>query len=145
MCNAAGKEGAMMTKRRKARLVGCVGVGLLALAAAGLVEAATSTYSGTVVSLDQAAGTIVVGDMGPLLQNGKSEIVERRIQVTRSTKFVRLKRAAGAAPSGWIGDYVETTLPAWDVKPGDWVTITGERGPQRMTAVKVTVVDTSQP
>jgi len=135
----------MMSKRGKARLVGCVGVGLLALAAAGLVEAAKSTYSGTVVSIDQAAGTIVVGDMGPLLQNGKSQIVERRIQVTRSTEFVRLKRAAGAAPSGWIGDYVETPLPAWDVKPGEWVTITGEGGRQRMTADKVKVVDTSEP
>jgi hypothetical protein len=77
--------------------------------------------------------------------SGKSEIARRRIQVTPSTAFIRVKRAASAAPSGWLGDYVPAELPAADVKPGQWVTVAVEGGTQRLTAVTVTVVDTSEP
>jgi len=122
-----------------------VGLSLLALAPPGRTEAATARHSGEVLSLDKAVGTILVGDMGPMLESGRSEVRRYTIQVTPSTEFVRVKRASGVAPSGWVGDYVETRLPAWDVKPGDWVTIAGEGDAQRPRAVKITVVDTSEP
>lgn len=118
---------------------------LLALAASGRPEAATARHSGEVLALDRTAGTIVVGDMGPMLKSGTSEVRRYTMQVTPSTEFVRVKRAAGVAPSGWLGDYVETKLPAWDVKPGDWVTIAGNGEARRPRAIKITVVDTSEP
>ncbi len=124
--------------------------GRLALSAvmpggAGGPEAATTSYSGIVLSVDQATGTIVLGEAGSRLKNGKSAITRRSFQVTPSTTFVRVKRAAGAAPTGWTGDYVETKPAAADIKPGEWVTVAVEGGKQRRTAVKVTVVGTSEP
>ncbi len=124
---------------------GVVGLSLLALAVSGWAEAATARYAGVVQSLDKAAGTITVGDMGPMLKSGESKLTPRTIQVKPSTEFVRVKRAAGVAPSGWFGDYVATTLSAWDLKPGDWVGVAGEREAKGVAATKITVVDISEP
>ena len=115
------------------------------LAACAWTEAATVRYAGVVVGVDKAAGTIVVGDTGPKLPSGESKITRYTMRVTPSTEFTRVKRAVGVAPSGWLGDYVETSLPAWDVKPGDWVAAVVEADKQRLTAVKVVVVDTTEP
>jgi hypothetical protein len=134
-----------MRTHGKILLAGFVGLSLLALAASGGAEAATARHSGEVVSVDKAAGAIVVADMGPMLKSGTSELPRYTMQVTPSTAFVRVKRASGVAPSGWLGDYVETRLPAWDVKPGDWVTVAAEGDARRLRAVTITVVDTSEP
>jgi hypothetical protein len=125
-------------------LAGCV-MALLLLVASGWTEAATARHSGVIMSLDKTAGAIVLGDMGPRLKSGESKLAPRTVRVTPSTEFVRVKRAGGAAPNGWVGDYVETKLAAWDVKPGEWVTIVTEGEPRHLTAVKITVVDTSEP
>ena len=92
-----------------------------------------------------AVGTIVVGDRGPMLESGRSEVRRYTMQVTPSTEFVLVKHACGVAPSGWVRDYVETRLPARDVELGDRVTIAGEGDAQRPRAVTITVVDTSKP
>jgi hypothetical protein len=117
-------------------------LGLLLAAGLGWASAAwAGSYSGEVMAVDQTAGRIVVGDMGPLLANGKSEITRRTIQVTPSTEFAKVKRATGAGPRGWIGEYVETKLPTWSIKAGDFVTVEVQ-GP---AAVKVMLIDTSEP
>ncbi len=67
------------------------------------------------------------------------------VQVKPFTAFVRVTRAAGVAPSGWLGDYVEAVVSAADVKPGQWVTVAVEGGTRGLTAVKVIVLDTSEP
>ncbi len=121
------------------------GFSLFALTAPAWSESTTATHAGLVIAVNKAAGTIVMGDTGPRLKSGESKVTRHTIKVTSSTEFVRVKRAAGAAPSGWFGDYVETKLPAWEVKPGDWVAIALERGAGRATAAKITVVDTSEP
>jgi hypothetical protein len=118
---------------------------LISLAASGWAEAETVRHAGVVVAVDKAAGTIVVGDVGPKLPSGESKITRYTMHVTPSSELIRVKRAAGTAPSGWFGDYVETSLPTWDVKPGDWVTATAEADKQRLTAVKIVVVDTTEP
>jgi hypothetical protein len=120
-------------------------VSILALTASGPTEAKALTFAGLVLAVDKAGGTIVIGDMGPLLSSGKSQVTRRTIQVTPSTEFVRVKRAAGIAPSGWDGDYVETRLAAWEAKPGDFAAVTSEGHRQGLQAVKITVVDTSEP
>ena len=94
--------------------------------------------------MDNAAGTIVVGDMGPKLPSGESKVTRYTMRVTPSTEVIRVNRAAGTAPSWWFGDYVETKLSASDVKPGDWVTATAEADKQSLTAVKIVVVDTTE-
>jgi len=105
----------------------------------------TSRYAGIVLDIDKTAQRIVVGDMGPLLDNGKSEIIRRNVQVTPFTKFASVKRTSGPAPSGWIGDYVEAEPSARDVRPGDFVTITVKSERRDSEALNVTVVDTSEP
>jgi hypothetical protein len=99
-----------------------------------------SKYSGTVVAMDHAAGTIVVEGMGPWqVKDGVTQVQRRTIGIKPSTEFVRLTRATGTAPSGWVGDFVESALPGRQVKQGDWVTVTIKAEDKRPTAVRVDV------
>ncbi len=122
---------------------GFLSFALLASASIAWGAPNTTDYAGDVLNVDKATGRIVVGDMGPLLDDGTSKITRRSIRVTPSTEFATVKRASGAAPSGWIGDYVETTLPEWEVKPGDFVAIKVRIQEGGSEAVKITVVNTS--
>jgi hypothetical protein len=45
------------------------------------------------------------------------------------------------APSGWTGDFVESMLEPWQVRAGDWVTVSFERDGGRPAASRITVVD----
>ena len=118
-----------------------IGFGLLVSASAGFCSPDPRTFAGSVVDVNKATDTIVVADVGPLLPSGTSEVAQRRVHVTPSTQFARVDRAQGAAPSGWVGAYVETALPQWEVKPGDFVSITVTPGTSGgAEAVKVTVV-----
>jgi hypothetical protein len=99
-------------------------------------------YSGTVVAVDRAAGTIVVEGMGPWrVKDGVTLLERRTIGVVPATELMRLKRATGVAPSGWPGDFVESVLPEWQVKPGDWVTVVVKPDGTRMTATRIDVAD----
>lgn len=112
----------------------------------GWAAAQESKYSGTVVAVDQGAGTIVVEGMGPWrVKDGATRVDRRTIAVTPSTEIVRLKRVSGAAPSGWAGDFVESALPGRQLKPGDWVTVTVKPDGKRATATRIDVSDPSEP
>ena len=111
----------------------------------GSSDAGQAKYSGTVVAVDRAAHTIAVEGMGPWrVKDGVTQLERRTIGVAASTEFVRLKRATGAAPSGWAGDFVESALPEWQVKPGDWVTVTAKADGARMTAARIDIGDPSE-
>jgi hypothetical protein len=102
-------------------------------------------YSGTVLSVDRSAGVIVVGDMGPWrIKDGVTQVDRRTIAVVPSTEFVSVRRAKGRAPSGWIGDFVESALPEWQVQPGDWVTVLVKGDDGRPTAVRITVWEATE-
>jgi len=118
---------------------------LLSAVVSATAHAATARHAGVVVSVDQTAGAIVVGDVGPKLPSGESKTTNRTLRVTPATEVVRVKRSAGVAPSGWFRDYVETRLSALDVKPGDWVAVTAEVDKRGLTATRVVVVDTAEP
>jgi hypothetical protein len=118
---------------------------VVAPAIPGWGEARDGKYSGTVVAVDRTAGTIVVEGMGPWrIKEGVTQVERRTIGVMPSTEFVRLKRATGLAPSGWGGDFVESALPGWQVKPGDWVTVTVKADDKRPTAVRIDVWEPSE-
>ena len=132
-----------MNKDASIRAAGFLGFALLASASIAWGSSYTTDYAGDLLNVNKDTGSIVVGDMGPLLDDGTSKMTSRSIRVTPSTKFATVKRASGAAPSGWIGDYVEKRLPQWEVKPGDFVAVKvmiQDGGPE---AVKITVVNTS--
>lgn len=111
------------------------------LGTSGALAAVETKHAGTVVAVDQAAASIVIEEVGPLLKTGKSEIRRVKVQVGSSAEFTLARRIAGAGPDGWIGAYVETPLPAWQVKDGDFAVVAVDKG----KAVKVTVVDTREP
>ena len=118
---------------------------VVAPAVPGWSDTREGKYSGTVVAVDQAAGTIVVEGMGPWrIKEGVTQVERRTIGVMPSTEFVRLTRAGGPAPSGWAGDFVESVLPGWQVKPGDWVTVTVKTDDKRPSAVRVAVWEPSE-
>jgi hypothetical protein len=131
--------------RTRDRIVAGCWLGLWLFMLAAPASGATVRRSGEVIEVNEAGDTVVVGDMGPMLANGTSAVTRRSIRVTPSTTVVRVGRAAGAAPSGWVGDYVESKLGSRNIKRGDWVTIEVDEGAGQATARKVIVVDTSQP
>jgi hypothetical protein len=115
-------------------------IGLVVATVPGRSGAEGDKYSGTVIAVDQAEGTIVVEGMGPWqTKNGVTQVQRRSIVITPSTEFVRLERATGPAPSGWVGDFVESRLAERQVSPGDWVTVTVTAEDERPTAVRVDV------
>ncbi|HEV8440336.1 MAG TPA: hypothetical protein VGT40_19790 [Methylomirabilota bacterium] len=131
-----------MSKQGRIWGAGFCGVALVISASLAGAGPDTGGYAGEVLAVDKGAGRIVVGDMGPLLDNGKSEIARRNIQVTPSTQFVKVKRANDTAPTGFGGDYVETPLPSWEIQPGDFVTVAVKPARGVPTALKITVVET---
>jgi hypothetical protein len=113
---------------------------LLLMAGPALAAGPVTRHSGTVIGVDRAAGTLVVGEVGPWqVKAGETVITRRTIAVTRATEFSRVARAAGPGPGGWVGEYVERATAAWSVKEGDFVTVTVERSDARLTAVRVCV------
>ena len=99
-------------------------------------------YSGTVVAVDQGAATIIVEGMGPWrVKDGATQLERRTVGVAPAAEFVRIERATGPAPSGWPGDFIERALPRWQVKAGDWVTVTGQGSGARMTAIRIDVAE----
>jgi hypothetical protein len=134
-----------MNRARRIRIAALTVLAIVALAIPGWSADRASRYSGTVVAVDQAAGTIIIDGMGPWrVKDGVTQLERRTVGVMPSTEFVRLKRATGAAPSGWVGDFVESALPERQVKPGEWVTVTVKTEDKRPTAVRVDVWEPSE-
>ena len=129
-----------MNRARRTWIAALAILAVVASAVPGWSADRGSKYSGTVVAVDQAAGTIIIDGMGPWqVKDGVTQLEHRTIGIMPSTEFVRLERATGPAPSGWVGDFVETALPGWQVKAGDWVTVTVKAADKRPTAVRVDV------
>ncbi|MBI4588946.1 MAG: hypothetical protein HY725_08910 [Candidatus Rokubacteria bacterium] len=134
-----------MNWREMIRLTGLLVIALLMLLSASAV-AETTNHSGTILALNKEAGTIVLGEMGPWrVKGGVTLITERTIAVTSATVFKQVKRAPGAGPTGWVGEFVETGLGAWELKKGDFVTVQVRQEGQRLTALSVAVVAPGAP
>lgn len=108
-------------------------------------EDPTTRHSGIIMAVNKTAGTMVLGEVGPWrVKDGATEITERTVVVTSATKFTRVKRATGPGPSGWVGDFAEERIGAWEVKKGGFVTIEARREGQRLTALTIVVVMPSE-
>ena len=93
-----------------------VAVGMPALAAH------SSKESGTVISIDPTARTITLDEMGPW--HGPTTVTTRHaIVFTPSTRIDLVRRSQQPAAGGWPGGYVDSSLSAADVRPGDFVTV----------------------
>jgi len=130
---------------RKPMTIG-LAAALVVLAWSAGVSAKTTSISGTVLALDRTAGTLTVGEVGPWrVKRGVTQVDPRVIAVTTSTEFKQVRRAAGPGPTGWVGDFVETGLGAWQVSEGDFVTVEVQREAERLTALTVQVVVMREP
>jgi len=133
-----------MRRTRRIWTTAAIIIAVAALARPAWSDERERKYSGTVVAVDQAAGAIVVEGMGPWrVKDGVTQFERRTIHITTSTQFVRLERATGPAPSGWIGDFVESPLPGPQVKAGDWVTVTMKVEGKHAAAVRIDVWEPS--
>jgi hypothetical protein len=100
----------------------------------------TQRCSGAVVSIDPAAGTLVVAEVGPWqAKEGKAVTTTRSIELTPATRYERVDRS-DRAPSGFKGDFVPSPISGSDVAAGDQVTVECEQRGARLIAGKITVI-----
>jgi hypothetical protein len=110
------------------------------VAAASPADAEDGRHSGTVITIDRAAGALVVGEVGPwLVRQGETVITPRTVTITGDTAFVRIERRP-ETPSGFPGDFVEQGAERWAVQSGDFVTVETRREGFRLVATRVAVV-----
>jgi hypothetical protein len=102
-------------------------------------------HSGSIVSVDPAAGTLVLAELGPWqVKDGQTVVTHRTVTMTAATA-VALARRAPEGPTGFSGDFVETVRPRSALTPGDFVTIESEHEGTRIVALKITVADLQAP
>jgi hypothetical protein len=107
-----------------------------------LAPALTTSQSGTILAIDKATGTVVVGDLGPW--HGATDIARRTLRVTPSTQLWQVQRATGAGATGWIGDFEQVRLSAADLKAGSFVTAQVQHEGKAARALTLTVVATGE-
>ena len=124
------------------RALGRLLVAALGVAATFPVAAAAEAErrSGTVVAVDRAAGAMVIEEIGPGRGAGGNEVGRHRIALEPTTPVVEIARAAGRAPDGWEGGFVQTSLSREALTEGAFVTVTLRRDDGQLTAEQVTVV-----
>lgn len=131
-----------MTSRHAWWTASTIGLVLLSLAVPGSAQADAARHSGAVVVVDQAAGTIVIEEIGPWrLKDGQTVITRFTVKPDGSTAWTRARRAAGAGPSGWDGEFIEVPQDAWGLKPGEYATVEVQRVGERQVATRVTVTE----
>jgi hypothetical protein len=90
--------------------------------------------------VDRAAGTITIEAIGPWrVKDGRTVTTRVTVELDGSTAWTRARRAAGADPSGWDGEFIEVPQDAWGLKPGDYATVEVQRVGERQVATRVTV------
>jgi hypothetical protein len=112
-------------------------LGLAAPAGAGEVM----KHSGRITSISDGAGTFVLAEVGPWrVRDGATVITNRTITLVPETRYAVVARA-DAAPSGYAGDFVETSVGPEKVYLGDSVTVECLHEGTRLVALKITVTD----
>lgn len=117
---------------------------VMVLALTGLQAGAAerSTLSGSVVSVDPAAGTLVLGDMGPWrASDPQKSITSVTVATDSQTTVVVVRRMKGPDPDGWIGGYTESPASLRDIKPGDFVSVKLRADGPRPLAARITRVE----
>lgn len=106
------------------------------LAASTAWAGSMEKHSGVVVAADERQVTIE--EMGPW--RGPSTQPTRRVfQLTDGTKVALTERTSDGS-EGWPWAYSEQMLQTWDLRPGDFVTVTTEPQGRRAVAVVVQAV-----
>jgi hypothetical protein len=130
---------AMKSLARGAWLLGAL-VLLTTPASAG---SATMRHSGLVVEVGNTS--FVLAEVGPWRREGGETVVTyRTIEVASETPLALVARD-DAAPSGFAGDFVESTLVPWGIVAGDFVTVDCLHIGRRQIARGITVFEPHAP
>jgi hypothetical protein len=104
------------------------------------VARAAERRSGTVVSVDDRSGTIVIDEIGPWrVEKGVTQVTRHSIVVTAATKITSHVRVN--VPGRFSGDFIDVALELADVSPGDIVTVECRRERGRLVASSIDVAE----
>lgn len=115
---------------------------VLVLPTAVTASAGRTRHSGTVIAIDPQRRELILEELGP--GRGEQPSVQRRsIAFTDATAFRSFIRVN--VPDEFAGQFIEVTLDAEDIAPGEFVTAecTLERG--RLVARRVTLAERALP
>jgi len=129
-----------MTSRQGWSIGSTVGVLVLGFALPARGEVAPSRLSGSVVAVDRGKGAVTIEEIAPWrVKDGRTVITRVTVEMQEPTVWTRARRADGAGPSGWKDEFIEVPQRAWDLKPGDYVTVELQRAGKRRVAGRLTV------
>lgn len=101
----------------------------------------TVKYSGSIVSIAEDVGSFVLAEVGPWqIRRGETVVTRRTITLAPDTQYALIARA-DAAPSGFEGDWVETTIGPEHVYLHDHITVDCRSDGERLVARKITVIE----
>lgn len=118
-------------------------VALALLAGSASAGAVTMRHSGTVVEVGET--TIVLAEVGPWqVADGQTVLTYRTIEVASDTPLLLVRREQVSA-SGYVGDFVESTVLPWGVVRGDFVTVDCLHKGKRQIAREIVVFEPTGP
>lgn len=101
-------------------------------------------HSGTIVAIDDKAGTIVLAEIGPWkVRQGRTVITHRTIDVTPETEFAIAGRYY-AEVDAFPGQYVEEAILPGAIYVDDYVTVDCLHKGTRQIALKITVTEVTE-
>jgi hypothetical protein len=122
---------------RRLSLALCIGL-LWALPAIGLAE---ERHSGQIVSIDPATATLVLDELSASRSDAPAG-VRRTVQITPDTRIELIERSEDASTAAWPGSFTAIPCAPAELRPGDFVTVTGSERDGRMHASALDVVRT---
>jgi hypothetical protein len=117
-------------------------VTLTVLALPLAVNATSSVrHSGTVVSIDEARGSLVLEELGPWTGSLESTAVRREVRLEADLEVTLVRRDPdGTGADGWRGGFAQTAIARSELRPGDYVTVETHRRGALLVASSIQVV-----
>jgi hypothetical protein len=103
------------------------------------VAVAEERHSGQVVSVDAAAGTIVLEELTASRSEAPASM-KRTVALSPSAQVQILSRSESVGGSAWPGGFAASAVSLADVRPGDFVTAVGQVRSGRLEATSVDLV-----
>lgn len=100
--------------------------------------ASEERHSGTVVSFDQAAGTLVLGELTASRSEAPAAVT-RTITMAPGASLRLLSRSNESQGAAWPGGFVASPISLADIRPGDFVTVVGQERDGRLEATGLEV------
>jgi hypothetical protein len=103
------------------------------------VASAEERHSGHVVSVDPAAGTIVLDEL-TASRGQMPASMKRTVAIAPGGQVQVLSRSDNARESTWPGGFTASAVSLADIRRGDFVTVVGQERSGRLEATSVDLV-----